>query len=238
MLTVGEIWRFPVKSMGGERVEQVSAGELGIVGDRAWAVRDVATATILTGRREPQLLMATASLLNGYPAIRVDDGRQLTTSAELSEWLDRPVELVPAGSTPGTYENPRDVDREDDWVSWQGPVGSFHDGESRLSMVSTWSLGDFDARRFRINLILDGADEQLDEERLVDHDVTIGSVGIHIRKRIDRCIMVTRAQPGLESDLSVLKRIIRERQNNMGVGARVYRDGTLAVGDVVHPLPD
>lgn len=238
MLTVREIWRFPVKSMGGERVEQVSAGELGILGDRAWAVRDLTNGTILTGRREPRLLMATAALPNGSPTIHTDDGHQLTTAEELSDWLDRPVELVPAGSVPGTYENPLDIDGEDDWVSWQGPIGSFHDGSSRLSMVSTRSLADYDPRRFRINLILDGADDELDEERLVDRDVTIGSVGIHVRKRIDRCIMVARAQPGLDADLSVLKRLIRERENMMGIGAKVYRDGTFAVGDVVHPLPD
>jgi uncharacterized protein YcbX len=237
-MTVSEIWRFPAKSMGGEQVEQVSVGELGIKGDRAWAIRDVTNGTILTARREPLLLMATAALANGRPTIRLEDGRQLSTDDELSAWLERPVELVPAGSTPGTYENPRDIEREDDWRSWQGPIGSFHDGESRMSMVSTRSLGDHERRRFRLNLVLEGADEDLDEDRLVGHDLTIGSVGIHVRKQIERCIMVTRAQPGIEADRSVLKRVARERGNRMGVGLLVYREGTLAVGDVLHPVPD
>jgi uncharacterized protein YcbX len=238
VLTVREIWRYPVKSIGGERLEQASVGEHGIVGDRAWGVRDVTTGMILTGRREPRLLMATATLGNGHPVIELEDGSRLTESSELSEWLERPVELVSAKTMQGTFENPRDIDREDDWMSWEGPVGSFHDGRSCLSMVSTASLADYDTRRFRTNLILDGADEELDEVSLVEHDATIGSVGLHVRKRIERCIMVSRAQPGVPADLSVLKRLIRDRDNLMGVGARVYREGTLAVGDVVHPLPD
>src|SRR5262245_49805645 len=224
--------------MGGERIEQVSVGANGIAGDRAWGVRDVETGMILTGRREPRLLLASAWLPNGRPVIRLDDGREVETSDELSAWLDRPVELVAPGDTPATYEDPRDVERETDWVAWEGPSGSFHDGASVVSMVSTRSLADYDRRRFRQNLILDGADRELDECTLVGHDATVGSVGLHVRKPIDRCIMVTRAQPGLPADLGVLKRLIRERDNLMGVGAEVYRDGTLRVGDALHPVPD
>ena len=238
MLTVREIWRFPIKSMGGERVEQVAVSETGILGDRAWGVRDEATGMILTGRREPHLLMATATFRERLPVVHLPDGRQLTTAGELSEWLDRAVELVPASTTAGTYENPRDTDREDDWVSWQGPVGSFHDSAQRVSMVSTASLADYEPKRFRINLILDGGDDdELSETTLIDCDVTVGSVGLHLRRPIDRCIMIARAQPGIEADRGVLKRLVRERDNLMGVGAEVYRDGTFAVGDVVHPLP-
>ena len=238
MLTVREIWRFPVKSMGGERVEQVAVTETGIIGDRAWGVRDVATGMILTGRREPRLLMATAAIHERSPVVHLADGRRLTTDAELSEWLDQPVELVSADTAPGTYENPRDVDREENWVSWQGPIGSFHDSPQRVSMVSTASLDGYAAKRFRINLILDGADHSLSETALIDRDVTIGSVGLHLRRPITRCVMITRAQPGLEADRSVLKRLVRERDNLMGIGAQVYRDGMLAVGDAVRPLPD
>jgi uncharacterized protein YcbX len=39
---VTEIWRYPVKSMGGERVDAVAVGERGVHADRMWAVRDPA----------------------------------------------------------------------------------------------------------------------------------------------------------------------------------------------------
>jgi uncharacterized protein YcbX len=202
---------------------------------------------VLTARREPRLLMATATLHDGLPVVHLPDGRALGSGAELSQWLDRPVELVAANSTPGTFENPRDVETEDDWHSWQGPIGSFHDGP-RVSMVSLDSLADFEPKRFRINLLLDHADgsgasdddaaSEMSETSLVDRGVTIGSVGLHVRSPISRCIMITRAQPGIEADLGVFKRLAREHDNRMGVGADVYREGRLAVGDVVHPLPD
>lgn len=37
---VGEIWRYPVKSMAGERLRETSIGARGLPGDRAWALRD------------------------------------------------------------------------------------------------------------------------------------------------------------------------------------------------------
>jgi uncharacterized protein YcbX len=231
MLTVREIWRYPVKSMGGEQLTTAVVGPLGIPGDRGWGVRDQATGMILTGRREPRLLMATARLTHGAPVITTDTGDVLATSGQLSMWLDRPVELVPAGDSPGTFENPMDIDREDDWVSWQSQPGTFHDGRSTVSLVSRGSLGDHEPRRFRINLILDGEGE----DALVEHEVRIGSARLRVRKPIDRCIMVARAQPGVPADLGVLKRVIRERNNRMGVGAVALDAGSISVGDAVTP---
>ena len=195
---------------------------------------------ILTARREPRLLMAQASLPDGWPIISVDGGRQLTSSSELSDWLDRPVELVSARTAPGTFENPRDIDNEDDWVELAEPCRIVPRRlVVRVDGVDPFARPTTSSRRFRINLILDGADDELDEEMLVERDITIGSVGFHVRKPIDRCIMVVprtaRHRPPISG---VLKRLIRERDNLMGVGARVYREGTLAVGDAVHPLPD
>jgi uncharacterized protein YcbX len=49
--SIGELWRYPVKSMLGERVETVSVGESGIAGDRAYALLDVATGLIVSAKR-------------------------------------------------------------------------------------------------------------------------------------------------------------------------------------------
>jgi uncharacterized protein len=232
MLAVREIWRYPVKSMGGEQLAAAALGPLGVSGDRSWGVRDQATGMILTGRREPRLLMATARLVSGAPVITTDAGDDVTTSTALSVWLDRPVELVQAGDTPGTFENPMDVDREADWISWQSQPGSFHDGRSTVSLVSAGSLADHEPERFRMNLILDGDGE----DDLVGGEVTIGAARLRVRKAIDRCVMVARARPGITADLNVLKRVIRERANLVGVGAVVLDAGSIAVGDAVTPV--
>ena len=67
-LRVAEIWRYPVKSMGGEQLDQAVVHEKGIVGDRGWAVRDEKAGTIRCARYIPKLLLCTARYLPGTDA--------------------------------------------------------------------------------------------------------------------------------------------------------------------------
>jgi uncharacterized protein YcbX len=57
---VAAMWRYPVKSLGGEVLEQMEFGPRGVHGDRLWAVRDVERDITATARRIPALLTATA----------------------------------------------------------------------------------------------------------------------------------------------------------------------------------
>ena len=228
-MRIVDLWRYPVKSLGGEQLASAEVGPDGIVGDRAWGVRDGSTGLVLTARREPALLFLRAEhRADGRPHITDEHGDTLVDDDALSERLGRAVELVPAADGPGTFENPMNVDDETDWVEWQSAGRTFHDGRSTVSLVSTGALGDWDRRRFRANVIVEASTdtELLGVER-------IGAVGITIRKPIDRCVMVTRAQPGIERDLQVLKRIIAERDNQLAVGAIVSEPGAIAVGDTV-----
>ena len=228
-MRIGEIWRYPVKSLGGEQLESAYVGEHGITGDRLWGVRDVDTGLVLTARREPGLLFLSASYRDGErPRITTADGVDVADDAALSRHLARPVELVPAAAGPATFENPLDIDTESDWVQWQSAGHTFHDGRSTVSLVSTASIGEWHSRRFRANLVIDGAGE--DD---LTGDVVIGSTTLTIRKPISRCVMVTRAQPGIERDLAILKRIIAERSNLMGVGCVVTTPGHITIGDPV-----
>ena len=59
-MRVQEIWRFPVKSMQGERIDAAEVEAQGLRGDRAFALFDTRTGFGLTGRRVPQLLFAAA----------------------------------------------------------------------------------------------------------------------------------------------------------------------------------
>ena len=53
---VAELWRYPVKSMLGERRNQLPITTRGALGDRAWALREAATGRIASAKRFPQLL--------------------------------------------------------------------------------------------------------------------------------------------------------------------------------------
>lgn len=59
--TIKEIWRYPVKSMAGEKLERSTVGLLGLPGDRGWATRDEATGEITRGARIPQLMQCASS---------------------------------------------------------------------------------------------------------------------------------------------------------------------------------
>lgn len=54
--TVRELWRYPVKSMLGESLEEVVVAIGGLDGDRAWALRSAETGNILSAKKWPRLL--------------------------------------------------------------------------------------------------------------------------------------------------------------------------------------
>ena len=225
-LKVLQLWRYPVKSMAGEQVDTVDVRATGFEGDRRWGVFDVETGRVLTAKREKRLLFAAARLVAPEQVeIRLPGG-QVADDPALSRWLDRPVVVERAGAVGGIYENPRDFESETDWVTWQGPSEAWHDS-ARVSLVSTATLGRWDVRRFRPNVVLEGRDE----DALVGRQVEIGDVILEITRQIDRCVMVTRAQPGIEADLEILRTINRTRGTYLAVGARVGRPGHLTVGD-------
>src|SRR5687767_13641914 len=89
-----EVWRFPVKSLQGERLEAVPVTSAGLEGDRRFAIFDAGTGFGLTARRVPQLLYASARLReDGGVEITLPDGSVAADDAALSAWLGRRVTL-------------------------------------------------------------------------------------------------------------------------------------------------
>jgi uncharacterized protein YcbX len=231
-----------VKSLQGERLDESAVDEHGLVGDRRWALFDPATGEGLTARRVPDLLFASALWYDdGKVSVVLPDGVETNESTVISSWLGRDVELRPAAATGDAprYATPIDVDDESasEWISWEGPNVVFHDStRTQLSLCSEATLAEFapvaELRRFRFNVVLDGAAGE--EDALVGGTATLVGVGLDVTKQIDRCVMVTRPQPGgIERDTTVLKRINRERATFLGVGALVQTVGRIAVGDVL-----
>jgi uncharacterized protein YcbX len=227
------LWRYPVKSLQGEQIDAVAVEPEGLAGDRRFAIFDEETGFGLTARRVPELLFARARWRDdGSVEITLPDGERADDDAALSRWLGRRVTLR-AATDAGTrrYENPDriGVDGEErDWEPFNGARGAFHDSaRSRVSLVTTTSLGGWDARRFRANVVLDGEGE----DDLVGTTVQLGTARLDVRKRISRCVMTTRPQPGIERDLGVLRTVIAERDGCICIGALVESPGIVRVGD-------
>jgi uncharacterized protein YcbX len=233
-----ELWRYPVKSLQGERLSEVEVGALGIPADRRWALFDRDTGLGLTARRVPDLLFGAARLRpDGCVEVVLPDGTATTDDARLSEWLGRRVELRQArdDDVAPTYEAPVDEDVPDpaEWLQWEGAAGPFHDSPRiRLSLVSTGTLGTWDRRRFRANVLLDGAGE----EQLEGREADLGAARVRFGRPIPRCVMTTRPQAGgIARDTSVLKTIHRERNGMLAVRAAVLTSGTVRTGDLLVP---
>jgi uncharacterized protein (DUF427 family) len=110
--------------------------------------------------------------------ITLPDGSTPQTDDDLSDWLGRRVRLVAAGQRGGLYENPVDPEDEDgEWTTWRGPGGAFHDStRTKVSLVSTETIGAWDVRRFRPNIVV----ERGGEDDLVGSTVMIGSAELSI----------------------------------------------------------
>lgn len=237
-----QIWRYPVKSLQGERLDAADVDDRGIVGDRRWGLFDRGTTNGLTARRVPELLMACGVWHgDGQVSVRLPDGTETADDEELSRWLGRDVQLRSADEIERApvYENPTDAEDESrPWEEWRGPRGRFHDStRTMISVCSEASIAGLsvpldEVRRFRFNLVVDGDGE----DELVGRTLSAGDVVLEGTKLIDRCVMVTRPQPdGIERDLSVLTRINAERSGCLGLGTLVRSPGRLALGDELHP---
>lgn len=232
-MRVTEVWRYPVKSLQGERLTAAELTEQGLAGDRRWALFDLETGFGLTARRQPALLHAAARVVDGGVEITLPDGTVAADDAALSAWLGRPVALREATRTPGPrrYENPDDTETEapDSWWTFEGSTRAFHDSVA-VTLVSTDTVGAWPMRRFRPNLVVDTGGE----DGLVGAEVRIGGAAVSVAAQVPRCVMVTRAQPGgIAVDREVLRWVHRERGGMLAVGGPVVRAGTVRVGDEV-----
>jgi len=246
---VVELWRYPVKSLVGERLPALTLAVDGVDGDRAWGIRDHRDGRILTGRREPRLLLAAARRdAKGLPCITLPDGREVAglgpaIDAALSAWLGRPVSLVAAAESDAARAE-YFADATDDTsraIEWTMPKGRFVDSSPVLLMTTAGlrsgaaahAAGSWDVRRFRPNVLIDLAGDGWIEDGWLGRTLRIGSARLTPRKRCIRCTMITRPQPGLAHDIEIYKTVHRTHGGEAGVWSEVNQPGTIAEGDLL-----
>ena len=88
------LWRYPVKSFLGERLEEASLGERGIDGDRGYAIRDIETGHVLSAKKFSMLLRARAQTNEDSVLLTLPDGTSIEVGSagagpELSAWIGR-----------------------------------------------------------------------------------------------------------------------------------------------------
>lgn len=244
------IMRYPIKSMQGENVSSAEIEQDGVRGDRCWGIRDETTGKILTARRAPELLFASALLTpDGAPEIKLPSGvtchgSGAETDATLSEWLGKQVRLVRSvGTPPGRAEYFADAtDDASQAIEWTMPAGRFVDALPLL-VLTTASLrtaralypdGDWELRRFRPNLVVDAdGDGWIEDAWCGRATVRIGAVELQPQQPCIRCTMVTRPQPGLHEDRQIFRTLARSHHGQFGAWTAVTTGGTIHVGDQI-----
>jgi hypothetical protein len=164
--------------------------------------------------------------------LRLPDGSNgragtLALDRALARWLGAEVSLVSVVDEPSLHQE-MSVDNEDessDLIRWRTPRGRYVDLYP-LHLLTTRSLGDLDVRRFRPNLVLDL--DEIDEASLLGRHIVVGEVELSIPdQRTERCVMITRSQPGVPADRSLLRRLARLR--GVADGERLTAGSGLAV---------
>ncbi|MCE9622428.1 MAG: MOSC domain-containing protein [Actinomycetia bacterium] len=207
-LTVGALWRYPVKTLAGERIDTADITANGIVGDRIVHVRG--PEGVRTSRRHHNLLGLHATLgLDGEPLV---DGQPWTSP----EVLQRVRAAAGDDANLARYDGPERFDVLPLLVATDGAVASF--GR--------------DVRRLRPNIVIDGVDG-MDEIMWPGAELHIGGAVIAIDSRRGRCPMTTVDPDTLDVDRAVLKDIITRFDGKLALNADVVRASTIRVGDPV-----
>lgn len=95
---------------------------------------------------------------------------------------------------------------------------------------------DWDMRRFRPNIVIDTVKdiEGLAEQEWLGKTLHIGSVQIDCSSAAPRCGAVTRQQQGITDDKSMLRTIVKEGDQNLGIYGDITGSAILHVGDEVY----
>lgn len=232
--TVTELWRYPVKSMAGEQIEQGVIYWYGLEGDRRYAFvhsGHPGRFPWLTARDVPDLVRYRPRLLsndvvNGPLEVTTPDGRQLPIgSSELAAVLTRAM--------PGNDIHLMQLNRG---TFDAAPLSLM--SEATAEKVARVHGQPLDRRRYRQNIWLKTEDGQpYSEESLCGRRLRLGdrpdSAELLVNRPIPRCQMVNVDPSSAEVDPNVLKAVVRSNDNCLGIYASVAKPGSVHRGDPV-----
>ena len=231
---VEAIFRYPVKSMGGERLEEANLGWYGLDGDRRLAFRrvdDRSGMPWLTASRLPDLLLFAPhrredSAQGGLPThIRTPDGEPMPVfgedlAMEVGRRYGAPVQMM------------------------QLRHGIFDEASiSVIDLDTVREIGrlagrSLDVRRFRPNVVVRSLRSvPFQEDEWLGGVLSFGegdaAPAITVTMRDDRCSMVNLDPDSASPAPEVLKAVVRANQNNAGIYGAVTRIGRLTVGQTI-----
>jgi len=254
---VESLWRYPVKSMRGEDLDEMFVGYAGVYGDRLFAFASSANANgfpFFTGRDQRQMIRYRARFRNPEKAARpvnLSDAEKHNATPLYAAPNDLMVDIeTPDGKTfaindPALIDNLRaNIDekhqltllRSDKAMTDCRPLSIF-------SVQSAKKLGEetgtsVDKRRFRANVYLDlNSSWGFAEDAFVGKTLRIGpKVVVSVVERDPRCIMITLDPDTAEKSPAILKAVAQAHEGMAGVYGAVLAEGMIHKGDSVELL--
>jgi uncharacterized protein YcbX len=219
--SVVEIWRYPVKSMAGERLAECTVTDVGLEGDRRWAFIDRSPnrdGKWFNIKQHAPLMAYHASLVDGQLDLVAPDGSRVALDDSLRKRFEtetaRPLELR---ELPGANYDAAHVH-----IINLASVDAFaHEAGMRL-----------DPRRFRANLYVEGL-EPYDELRWLGRVIRAGTSELEVVDRCERCKVITMDPDTTEATPDLLRILVERHDERMGMYCRVLRPGRVTVGDFV-----
>jgi uncharacterized protein len=206
---VKELWRYPVKSMAGERIRYSELTLTGLPHDRKVLVVG-ANGRVITARTHHRLL--------GLKGTIGEEGEPLISG---QPW-----------SSPAALELVRQAAGPDARVI-------FYEGVERFDILPLLVATDgaiahmgLDVRRLRPNIVVGGV-EGLAERHWPGRRLRIGDAVIEAAQLRGRCVITTYDPDTLQQDRSVLKRIVGELDGTMALDCAVVKPGFIREGDPV-----
>jgi len=223
------LWRYPVKSMGGEALAEVDVSWHGLVGDRRWAFirNDVPHSGFswFTLRERPDLNHYRPS----FAEPERPDKSAVIVRTPSGTALDVADPALGAELCPGGMR----VIKQD-----RGIFDTFP-----LSIITTRTvarLGEvvgarLDVRRFRPNLLVEAVgDAPFPEDDWVGRVLRIGGLRLRVDKRDGRCVVITIDPVTMARDPAILRTVAQDRQGCLGVYGTTVEPGRVALDDAVH----
>ncbi|MFL6449667.1 MAG: MOSC domain-containing protein [Bryobacteraceae bacterium] len=227
---VESVWRYPVKSMRGEELDEAFLGVGGLRGDRVFAIHNARARQdfpYFTAREQGKMLLCRPMHREGSETdleVETPGGEKLTITDR------RLVETLRAGLRDGFELTLLQSERA---LTDCSPVSILSNETVRQL---TQELGKtLDKRRFRANIYVDLATGQgFSEDQLVGHRLRIGpNVLLMAVERDDRCKMITLDPETAEPTPELMKLVAASHESRVGIYADVLAEGTVRPGDRV-----
>lgn len=127
-------------------------------------------------------------------------------------------------------------------AEFESPPGTHHDCWPLMVMTTSamqalreaLPSSRIDERRFRPSIMIDGAPAGHPEFGWKGHTAQLGTTQIEFLDPCPRCVMITRhISDDLPEDRTILRHVVRDLDQNVGVYARIVTPGTISVGDTL-----